>query len=166
MPPSGDRPAAERALLSLLKGPVTVGIVARDAAVSARAWFEDSLRTAQRHVEDQLGEARELGRSTVEGRKQTNGSPQPFPRPAPPRAPTSVHTPTAPPRTQGSNGRATAHATSSADLPIPDYDELSALQVMDHLVALSPRELAKVRSYEQAGRGRRTILAKIDLLTS
>lgn len=203
MPPSGDRPAAERALLSLLKGPVVIGLAVRDAAVSTRSWLEGSLHNAQRHVEGQLDQAREAGRSAIDQRRdqgQTSSLSNLTPKPHEPRnketestdfggtsfnsvpngregdrngnglrrsAPIAVARPTptaASPYRPVPKGSA-ASAESSADLPIPDYDELSALQVMDHLAGLNPAELAKVGAYERAGRGRRTILAKIDLLT-
>lgn len=54
----------------------------------------------------------------------------------------------------------------AAALAIPDYDSLSASQVLPRLSGLSPSELEAVRSYEAAHRGRRTILNKIDQLQS
>jgi hypothetical protein len=48
-----------------------------------------------------------------------------------------------------------------AELPIPDYDELSATQVIERLEGLSAEELAAVGAYERAHRGRNTILGKI-----
>jgi hypothetical protein len=46
------------------------------------------------------------------------------------------------------------------DLAIPDYDSLSALQVVDRLPGLTAAELEAVRAYEAAHRGRKTILNK------
>lgn len=51
-----------------------------------------------------------------------------------------------------------------AALPIPDYDELSASQVVQRLPGLGHEELEAIRLYEARGRGRRTILGKIDQL--
>ena len=51
-------------------------------------------------------------------------------------------------------------------LPIPGYDALSASQVVERLAGLSPEELESVRSYESAHRNRRTILGKIDQISS
>jgi hypothetical protein len=48
-----------------------------------------------------------------------------------------------------------------ADLPIPDYDELSASQVVGRLEGLVDDDLETVRAYESAHRNRRTILGKI-----
>jgi hypothetical protein len=49
-------------------------------------------------------------------------------------------------------------------LAIPDYDSLSASQVVPRLDGLSKAELDSVRAYESANRGRKTILSKISAL--
>jgi len=49
----------------------------------------------------------------------------------------------------------------AATLAIPDYDSLSASQVVPRLDSLSLDELELVRQYENAKRGRKTILSKI-----
>ena len=55
-------------------------------------------------------------------------------------------------------------ARSSAHLAIPGYDTLSASQVVQRLAGLAADELDAVREYEDATRGRRTILSKITQL--
>jgi hypothetical protein len=50
------------------------------------------------------------------------------------------------------------------ELAIPDYDSLSASQVVPRLASLEASELDVVRRYEEGTRGRRTILAKIAAL--
>lgn len=57
-----------------------------------------------------------------------------------------------------------APAPAAADLAIPGYDSLSASQVVQRLAGLSGEELRAVAAYEQAHRGRRTILNRIDQL--
>jgi hypothetical protein len=57
-------------------------------------------------------------------------------------------------------------ATPAPELAIPEYDQLSASQVVERLEGLSAGELDAVRDYEQAHRGRNTILGKITQLTS
>jgi hypothetical protein len=57
--------------------------------------------------------------------------------------------------------RSPAHGPAAAGLAIPDYDSLSASQVVPRLEGLSSAELDEVRSYEAAHRGRKTILSKI-----
>ena len=52
------------------------------------------------------------------------------------------------------------------DLAIPDYDNLSASQVVPRLAGLSTDELEAVRRYEATARGRKTILNKIAQLQS
>lgn len=50
---------------------------------------------------------------------------------------------------------------SVGSLAIPDYDELSASQVVQRLVGLTPAELEAVRRYESAQRARQTVLGRI-----
>jgi hypothetical protein len=57
-----------------------------------------------------------------------------------------------------------AASASAADLPIPEYDGLSASQVVSRLAGLTPEELRAIRSYEEGSRGRRTVVAAIDRL--
>lgn len=51
-----------------------------------------------------------------------------------------------------------------SDLAIPDYDSLSASQVVNRLAGLTADELAAVLSYERANRGRKTIINKCSQL--
>jgi hypothetical protein len=60
--------------------------------------------------------------------------------------------------------RRPAAAASAADLPIQEYDGLSASQVVSRLNGLTPGELRAIRSYEESSRGRRTVLVAIDRL--
>ena len=55
-------------------------------------------------------------------------------------------------------------APAAADLPIREYDGLSASQVVSRLTGLTPEELRAVRAYEVASRGRRTVLLALDRL--
>jgi hypothetical protein len=59
---------------------------------------------------------------------------------------------------------APAARASAADLPIRDYDELSASQVVSRLTGLTAEELRAVRAYEEGSRGRRTVLLAIERL--
>jgi hypothetical protein len=61
-------------------------------------------------------------------------------------------------------GSRTSGAASAADLPIREYDGLSASQVVSRLTGLTPDELRSVRAYEEGSRGRRTVLLAIDRL--
>lgn len=60
--------------------------------------------------------------------------------------------------------KATTSTASAADLPIREYDGLSASQVVSRLTGLTPDELRAVRTYEEASRGRRTVILAIDRL--
>jgi hypothetical protein len=57
-------------------------------------------------------------------------------------------------------------APAADELAIPDYDNLSASQVIPRLGGLATDELEAVRRYEAAERGRKTILGKIAQLQS
>ncbi|MCU1355261.1 MAG: hypothetical protein JWM89_679 [Acidimicrobiales bacterium] len=56
-------------------------------------------------------------------------------------------------------------SAAAASLPIADYDSLAASQVIPRLAGLDAGELAAVRAYEVAHRGRKTILGKVAQLT-
>ena len=79
----------------------------------------------------------------------TNGAtgPTPVPAPEPDPAPATV-------------------GPLVSSLAIPEYDELSASQVVERLDGLVSEELDAVRDYEVAHRARNTILGKIDQLTT
>lgn len=55
--------------------------------------------------------------------------------------------------------------TAEDSLAIPEYDELSASQVVDRLDGLGGEELEAIRAYELTHRARNTVLGKIDQLT-
>jgi hypothetical protein len=67
---------------------------------------------------------------------------------------------------QAGESTAASAAPMTATLGIPDYDELSASQVVERLDGLQAGELDAVRAYEEAHRARRTILYKIEQLSS
>ena len=92
--------------------------------------------------------------------------------------PGARNAPSAPPAASpapSTNGQASAQPEAEAEpdgAPRPDgsalaihgYDTLSASQVVQRLAGLSAGELEAVRAYEEATRGRRTILSKISQL--
>ena len=83
-----------------------------------------------------------------------------LPTPEPPApAPASAPTVAKQAATPADNGA--APAISATSLAIPDYDGLSASQVVNRLAGLSPVELTNVQQYEAAHRGRKTILSKV-----
>jgi hypothetical protein len=57
--------------------------------------------------------------------------------------------------------RTREHVDADHALAIPDYDELSASQVIDRLEGLGQSELEAIRAYELEHRSRKTVLGKI-----
>jgi hypothetical protein len=83
------------------------------------------------------------------------------PSPAPSPAPSSSPVPTPAPSSPEPETAADLTVPEVDELPIPDYDELSASQVVERLEGLDAGALEAVRRYEAAHRGRNTILGKI-----
>jgi len=79
--------------------------------------------------------------------------------PAPPAPPSPAATPA--PQVASTPTAAVNNTISATTLAIPDYDGLSASQVVNRLAGLSPVELENVQLYEAAHRGRKTILSKV-----
>jgi hypothetical protein len=85
--------------------------------------------------------------------------------PSPATVPASAATVASAPRPAATTTKAAAtRAVDVATLAIPDYDSLSASHVVNRLAGLTPKELERVRQYELANRGRKTILSKISQL--
>jgi hypothetical protein len=80
------------------------------------------------------------------------------PEPEPARAAAAATTATAGP---AASAPPRSSPEAAALLAIPDYDSLSASQVVNRLEGLSGDELEAVREYEGGHRGRKTILNKI-----
>jgi hypothetical protein len=80
-----------------------------------------------------------------------------------PVAPTAPSVPSVPSVPSAASAPSETPAVDS--LPIPDYDELSASQVVERLAGLDPSSLDAIRRYESAHRGRNTILGKIAQLS-
>lgn len=133
-------------------------------------------RQLRRELDVRLAEARRTAEGVAgfvagtapDGRSPNGGgrpapAPAPEPTPAPPARPSTAagaaKATTTAQRPAGSTGRA-----SAADLPIRDYDELSASQVVSRLTGLSAEELGTVRAYEEGSRARRTVLLAIERL--
>jgi hypothetical protein len=109
---------------------------------------------ADRIVENIGGATRSNGAAATE----TPAAATPPPRHAPAED--------APPVVDDVTEPAEPRSASSAHLPIPGYDALSASQVVERLAGLAADDLHAVRDYETSNRNRRTILGKIDQLTS
>jgi hypothetical protein len=118
-------------------------------------------------IELQLRNAHFLGRIAVDhGRRgigsrlgRTGSAQEPSVPCEPEVVPSDM--PAAPPRAVPPIG---GFAPAPADLAIPDYDTLSASQVVRRLDGLGPKELEAVYRHEAATRGRRTILHRAQQL--
>ncbi|WP_208028567.1 hypothetical protein [Rhabdothermincola sediminis] len=147
----------------------------RNQIVLARVIGKYAIRKGSEAAEGLLGPAGAPAMSLLRGL----GLLPPEPSPPPPDSATTV--PAAP---AGPNGerRAAGEPTGPTGAPapagrpqppfpaetlaIPDYDSLSASQVVPRLEGLTAEELEAVRTYESATRGRQTILNKIAQLQS
>ena len=97
-------------------------------------------------------------------------APAPAPAPAPPAetapaeaaAPRPAKRPA--PKKKAAPKAPTAPAPTSSSLGIPDYDSLSASQVVKRLQGMPEGELDAVKAYEAATRARKTILNRITQL--
>ena len=107
--------------------------------------------------------------------KPAASKPVPKPAAAAPRDPAAdlitASAPTTPAPVGGSNGHRAVDTVDTVDtederLAIPGYDALSASQVVERLAGLSGAELDAVRRYEAGHRRRRTILGKIEQLST
>lgn len=144
----------------------------------ARATGHRALERRRQWLDDQAGHASRALQAAGRGLGLLPGSEPVAPQSDEDRAPeASPAPPTVIPAgdTAAVPGPSSDHSTLAARpagqvdptaLAIPDYDSLSASQVVPRLAALSAPDLELVWQYEQAGRGRRTILNKISQLRS
>ena len=109
--------------------------------------------TATAKLQDQTAGCHRLPRRLHHPARPDRTATAPSRRPAGPTAP--------PPRSPTKAVDGVAKGVSAASLAIPDYDGLSASQVVNRLAGLSPVELESVQLYEAAHRGRKTILSKV-----
>lgn len=145
-----ERSLAQRALDALVYAPAGVLLTAAEdlpaMATKGRDRLEVQLRNA--HAVGRMALA--YGRRDLERRIANLGEKE-HPAPSPPPAPPP------PPATPTERGTASG-------LAIPDYDTLSASQVVRRLDGLGRQELEAVVRHEAATRGRRTILHRAQQL--
>jgi hypothetical protein len=150
---------------------------AQDQVAQAKAMGEFAVTfggpKVREHVEKGIALARKRAESVLGGAGDEGGVPDaaddvPSPAPAPRPARAAANSRAASRPAGGSTATTTttaAPAPAATTLVIPDYDELSASQVVERLDGLPASELDAVRAYEEAHRARRTILYKIEQLT-
>ena len=148
----------------------------------ARIFTEQGITVAREVAGSGLGFARDVAGNAVSGVSGMPGMPGSAAPAAPPDASWSAPSPSAPAPPGRPQPTTTAPAPAPSDtaeaadgpapdvpdvasLAIPDYDELSASQVVERLEGLDAASLDAIRRYESAHRGRNTILGKIAQLS-
>ena len=175
-PAPAARSIADRALDTFVYLPAGVLVTALEdmpaMAARGRARLEQELRNAQLigHLAVDYG-WRQLKDQIDQVAGDRGAPPRPRPRPAAPARSgagprtSGTHTPAPAPPPAAPSGvpaeEGTAEATSGVDRAIPDYDILSASQVVRRLDGLGPAELRAVLVHERETRGRRTILHRV-----
>jgi hypothetical protein len=148
-----------------------------------RRRMEESVGLARGVAEGGFGLARDITETALQGLLAfRNGVPssddtaqatdpeagaplRPMPTAAPAPPPPPVPPLSSVPPTPAPAPAAVADAPPVESLPIPDYDELSASQVIERLEGLDTASLEAIRAYETQHRGRNTILGKIAQLS-
>lgn len=130
-------------------------MVGQMAVSQGRSQAEKALEHAVASAQATLEQLGVLDHSEPSPDPEASSTPATSPPPPPPPSDGPIVAPPAPPVPRTGNGPA------AAGLAIPDYDSLSASQVLPRLSSLSNDELEAVRAYEHAHRGRKTILNKI-----
>ena len=150
-------PARIDALRDAYLGAVAIGWVVGGYLLVAFFGF------TQRHVHGWDGLLRRFGMAAPE-REQAPGAPVPDAESTSAEATAPSAGPSADDVPSWLEGRTEADEAEVAALAIPDYDNLSASQVVPRLDGLTPDELEAVRRYERKHRHRKTILNRIGQL--
>lgn len=178
-----EKNPADRAVELLLFAPVGLVLSARELlpqlvergrqqvsgqVTMARMLGQFAVKQGQVEAEKAFGRARVQAQEALEqlgvlGAEQPPETASPTParvvRPATPPPPGGASPTPVPVR--GAKAVAKAPRAAPSELAIPDYDSLSASQVLPRLSGLTPAELEAVGAHEQAHRGRKTILSKV-----
>ena len=170
----------------LFDGPARFGKLVRNGksqVTNARMMGQFAVQMGKAEVEKR---AKELDGPVADVLRGLGITPPPAPAPAAAPAPEAAPAPApadAAPATKTTAKKATAKKATAkkatakkatakkatakkagpkaSSLPIPDYDSLSASQVVSRLRGLAASELEAVRRYEGANRARKTILTKV-----
>jgi hypothetical protein len=125
--------------------------------------FDRASKQAMSTLEQIAGRPSSNGASSNGAAASNGSSPSPAPAPASVAPITSAPSAVADLHAVAAEAAATVphSGPEAAELAIPDYDSLSASQVLPRLSGLSIEELEAVRAYEAAHRGRKTILNRV-----
>jgi hypothetical protein len=191
---SDHKSPVDQAIDLAVYAPIGLAVLARDLGAAALAELAKRGRSevdqAQKQLGNQITQYRFVGQYAVDQEIRPKVEPligelrkaferftgtsaptpsAPFvPNPASPPAMANGHVTGAagaPPSPERTAVDFAAERAAAAALPIPDYDELSASQVVERLAGLTPSELEAVAGYESARRRRKTILSRIEQLT-
>ena len=123
------------------------------------------MRVANRTIAESIGLARTVVTLAVDGLLgwEVDGGVGPL-APAAGDAPLTTTRVVAPSTTERHTAADAGERPRSPDLAIPGYEDLAASHIVARLDRLSPAELAEIRTFEVANRGRRTVVGKIDQL--
>ena len=135
----------------------------KQGTIEAEKAFERARASAQSTLEqlgvlpDEAAAGPSAPTSSTGTTPTTTATVAPPPSPAPTDGPVGAPAATPVAETKGDAGT----GEPAGELAIPDYDSLSASQVLPRLSGLSPAELEAVRAHEATHRGRKTILSKV-----
>lgn len=137
----------------------------------ARMMGQMAVQMGQSEAEKRVGKAGSQLRDSLAATGLVPQPAEPTPEPAAPAdTPRSVTPPSKKAPSKKAPAKKTAKKATSKKAPsvgslgIPDYDSLSASQVVSRLRGLAPKDLDALRAYESATRARKTILNKITQL--
>ena len=164
---SDQRSAVERTLDLFVFAPLGLALTARELVPKLA---EQGRQQVQQHVTTArfVGEfaVQRLRRRADAALVELGLTPEQRTKGVPSTPPSRLDASPAPSRAGEGNGQVGAAVdrgprADPSGLAIPGYDSLSASQVVQRLTGLSRPELESVRAYEEAGRGRKTILTRI-----
>jgi len=170
----------ERAVEILVYAPIGLAMFAKDTVPTFMKMFVARGQTEVTHrrktAETQAGQYKTIGQMAVkyggpEVRRQAESAAGTVRKRAEETIAAVAAVSTPPTASNGTKPHATKSAAAPAtpmarDLAIPEYDLLSASQVIDRLVGLARPDLLAVQLYETAHRARTTILGKISQLSA
>jgi hypothetical protein len=158
MPPEPERPPIERLLDLAVYAPIGMYTALKEQLPAYT-------RQGRQVVENRVMLARFIGQMAVQqGRREIDKRLAARRPPASAAVVDTVAHETAPTPTDVAAPAAADDVPSADSLAIPGYESLPAVNVVQRLATLTADEIEQIRRFELANRGRRTILAKIDVL--
>ncbi len=137
----------------------------RNQVQVARMMGQMAVQMGQGEAEKRVGKAQSQVRDSLvaAGLVPTTAAPS-TPADSKPKAKKTATTKKSTQKKRAAPAKRSAKTPSVSSLGIPDYDSLSASQVVSRLRGLAPRDLDALKSYESATRARKTILNRVTQL--